>query len=62
MKKIGSLFLLLVFIVAVAYIAGMVWFAVFGQSCPEGVRWFYPWMPSTFGISSGGTEIAVKIW
>lgn len=53
MKKPWNVLVWLMFIVAVLYIAGLVWVAVKGSSCPEGVLWFYPWMPGADKISSG---------
>lgn len=45
MKFIGKLFGLLLFIMALIYLAGLVWVAICGQAVPVGVRWFYPWLP-----------------
>ncbi len=35
----------LVFILALLYLAGLVWTAVRGASTPDGVAFFYPWLP-----------------
>ncbi len=35
----------LAFILALLYLAGLVWTAVRGQSTPDGVAFFYPWLP-----------------
>lgn len=36
---------ILIFIVAMLYLAGLVWTAVRGGETPEGVAFFYPWLP-----------------
>ena len=36
---------ILIFIVTMLYLAGLVWTAVRGGETPEGVAFFYPWLP-----------------
>lgn len=46
MKFIGKLLATLLFIVALLYLAGLVWTSICGSQVPPGVRWFYPWLPN----------------
>lgn len=36
---------ILIFIVAIMYLAGMAWTAIRGAATPDGVAFFYPWIP-----------------
>lgn len=46
MKYVWNMVATLLFILALVYLAGMIWTAIGGQSVPAGVRWFYPWLPN----------------